>query len=244
MTTDRTFADLGVPFPLFEAPVAATSDYAGIANCDLCGTSKQHAFRIDIGGHIKLFCKPCNHEQFVQGDEAFSMCCGKCGTRLMERGSSGEHPVVCYSCLRAGRASITKDTEFGMVTYEEAQKGITHGLPGLATTMFPTLPNDDGWVRVRIPKEHLKELIRTPGYASWQGDVWLFCCQAPMTFIGEWKAVDFQKRARGGDALKLAKSMVSMDESRYWNEVFPDQQHFYVFRCKRCGKLRAHLDMD
>lgn len=246
---DRTFKDLGIPFPLFEAPVDATSDYAGIANCDICGGSQQHGFRIGIGGYVKLSCKQCHHEQFAQGHEAFSAGCDECGTQLMEKTasktSSDEYPVACYNCLRAGRASITKDTEFGMITYEHAQRGITHGVPGLATTMFEALPpNDEGWVCVKIPNEYLNELVSTPGYLSWQGDIWLFCCQAPMTFIGEWHQSDFRKHATDGDALRLAKSMVSVGEYRYWDDEFPDHLCFYVFRCKTCGSLKAHVDMD
>src|SRR5579885_3919248 len=72
---------------------------------------------------------------------------------------------ICYDCLRAGRGAITKSTEFGMVSWEQAFRGVTHGLPGLETTEFERVlidPEDD-WYGVRVPHEHLFELLRTPG---------------------------------------------------------------------------------
>ena len=41
-----TFAELGIPFPLFEAPVKETFDYQGIASCEICGRADQHCFSV------------------------------------------------------------------------------------------------------------------------------------------------------------------------------------------------------
>ncbi len=51
-----TFADLGIPFPLFEAPTTEASDYAGVATCRLCGGKGCHCFEV---GHLILSCPTC-----------------------------------------------------------------------------------------------------------------------------------------------------------------------------------------
>lgn len=240
-----TFADLGIAFKLFEAPVEDASDYIGVQNCDLCGLSDRHCFRCGVGAYIKTNCSKCGLRKFVQGCDAFGAQCDQCGSKLLDQTGPEEHPLVCFDCLRSGQASITKDTEFGMVTYQEASKGQTHGVPGLTTTMFETVPTGDGeWMAAKVPSEHLTELTRTPGYHSWQGDIWLFCCKTPMVFCGEWKQPDFEAQAADGDALSLARSMVAVDEHRYWGDAFPDQLSFYVFRCQQCDGRRAHTDMS
>lgn len=44
-----TFAELGIPFPLFEAPTSEASDYVGLSSCRLCEVKSRHCFRLDIG---------------------------------------------------------------------------------------------------------------------------------------------------------------------------------------------------
>ena len=245
---EKTFGDLGLDFPLFEAPVSSTSDYAGVAACCLCGAKEAHCFRFGIGSRIELACPRCQAENVCRGDEIGEEPCGSCGADLDE--ALGDDELLsCYDCLRAGRATFTQDTEFGMVSREEALSGRTHGVPGLATTMFETVATGDleggeQWVAALVPREHLAELIRTPRYSTWQGESWLFCCRSPMIYCGEWRASDFERQAPDGDAVALAKSMVAADESRYWNDVFPDRLSFYVFRCAACGQRRAHTDSD
>ncbi len=81
---------------------------------------------------------------------------------------------------------MTKSTEFGMVSCDQAFQGVTHGVPGLRTDQFEVVlmdPEED-WYGVRVPSEHLWELLRTPGFHSWQDECWLFCCHRPMTYLG------------------------------------------------------------
>ena len=198
----ETFKELGLDFPLFEAPVEEASGYIGEETCDICGNTTQHTFD------------------------------------TMEED-------VCYTCLRSRKASITKDTEFGMVGREEAERGRSHGIPGLTTDMFPVVPTDDPeWQAAVIPSEHLWELVSTPSYSTWQGDRWLFCCARPMVYLGPWTREAFQKAAPDGDAYKEAAGMVGSDEVSYWKGQFPDGLSFYVFRCATCDKRRAHCDID
>lgn len=245
MAGETTFGDLGLHFPLFEAPVSNASHYHGIATCSLCGTSGRHCFSCGISAYVDVVCPRCQSDNVCQGCDVAEGACATCGAAFKLALGPHDWPLACYDCLRAGRATLTKDSEFGMISRTEALSGRTHGVPGLATTMFETVPTgDEDWVAVLVPRDHLTELVRTPGYNTWQGECWLFCCRRPMIFCGEWKSADFDRHAPAGGALALAESMVTEDESGSWQGVFPDALSFYVFRCGTCGKSRAHTDID
>jgi len=40
----ETFAYLGIPFPLLEAPAKEASEYKSLGGCKLCGTGQAHCF--------------------------------------------------------------------------------------------------------------------------------------------------------------------------------------------------------
>lgn len=52
--------------------------------------------------------------------------------------------AACYVCLRDSRAALTKDTVLGMVSWEQALEGVTHGVPGLSRSEFEMVPKEDG----------------------------------------------------------------------------------------------------
>ena len=55
-----TFADLGIPFPLFEAPIDESSDYAGIGRPAACAAVKdRHCFDLGIGDALIRPCPAC-----------------------------------------------------------------------------------------------------------------------------------------------------------------------------------------
>jgi Uncharacterised protein family (UPF0167) len=54
------FADLGIPFPLFEAPIAETHDYHGPGQCSRCGADDPHCFMHRTGRNpVQLGCYSC-----------------------------------------------------------------------------------------------------------------------------------------------------------------------------------------
>ena len=134
--------------------------------------------------------------------------------------SSTQQPIlpiyVCYACLRAGKGAMTKDTEFGMVSWEQASQGITHGIPGLKTNDFELvlIDPDEEWYGVRMPEEHLFELLRTPAFHTWQGERWLFCCKQPMTYAGGWDHVS-EAQFVPDDQKEFVEGIVHPDE-RDW----------------------------
>lgn len=153
--------------------------------------------------------------------------------------------------LRAGRGAITKSTEFGMVSWEQAFQGVTHGMPGLETSEFERVLVDaeEDWYGVRVPQEHLFELLRTPGFNTWQDETWLFCCKRPMTYLGEWASV-LKVQFQGTEARAVFDSVFDPDDDskewvwerlsgRKWDTVC-----VYVFHCKTCNRFKSTRDMD
>jgi uncharacterized protein CbrC (UPF0167 family) len=152
---------------------------------------------------------------------------------------------VCYQCLRGGKAALTKDTEFGMVSWEQTLAGVTHGVPGLGLIQsdFELVPLGSDWVWARIPQEHLFELLRTPTYITWQGERWLFCCKSPMVYLGSWEQDQFANYAPGVDGKALFDEVVEGGNEALWEGKLHDVTGIYVFRCSECGRLRAHWDI-
>ena len=112
-------------------------------------------------------------------------------------GGDRNQSVLCLSAM--GKAAITKDTELGMISWEQAFEGITHGLPGLIRDDFEMVATDDDWVSARLPQGMMFELLRTPNYDTIQGECWQFCCQQPMVFVGEWNHAEFSRGSPDGD---------------------------------------------
>jgi len=161
----------------------------------------------------------------------------------------GEEIQVCYDCLRAGRGAMTKDTELGMVSWQQAAEGVTGGVPELETTGFERvrLDPEEEWYGARVPKEHLFELLRTPAYNTWQGENWLFCCRQPMTYLGEWANL-MNSHHRPDDPRAFFDQIAPDEQWRewLWRRLESGRQGagLYVFRCKACGRHRSGWDTD
>src|SRR4029079_11143641 len=113
-------------FPLFEAPTDEASEYVGKSTCVLCGNAKNHCFRLNIGCALALPCPKCKADVFLDAHDRENRPCGECGTDVAFLAIPGKRDVhICYECLRAGKGTISKDTEFGMVSWEQAIQGIT-----------------------------------------------------------------------------------------------------------------------
>jgi hypothetical protein len=263
------FADLGMPFPLFEAEVQEASGYRGFDTCFLCQREHVHCFKPDA---VLIVCPSCATENEL--DVASSAASYYVGGVCMHCSSplpSGKG-LVCYSCLRAGRAWFTKMTELGLVRRQEALAGRTFGFEGLDRHGFDLvtqegeewvaaqapsapplegpgfvlLPQEERWVAARVPSEHLMELILTPTYMTWQGADWLFCCRAPMIYIGSWEKATFTERAPDGNGHAFFDEILQLpqkDGDGLWKSGFGGCS-VYVFRCPRCGTLRGNFDCD
>lgn len=248
-TPRTTFADFGIPFPLFEAPVSDAADYAGIAVCRLCRASDRHCFDIGIGDALIVSCPACGVETGLSGGDRADAPCRACGhpVPFPESLRAKKQLLVCHACLRDGKAALTKGTEFGMVAWEQAFAGVTHGAPGLETDVFELVPIDpeEEWYGARIPGEHLWELLRTPAFHTWQEERWLFCCRQPMTYAGGWAHV--RDTVRPEDPGAFFTGLFDANdpiEYRKDDDYVSGCPSLYVYRCPACRRHRATYDYD
>lgn len=239
----KTFAELGIPFQLFEGPADQSSEYCGTDSCSLCGNERQHCFRLAIGCAVLLDCPKCGELNGLSTVDRQRISCRKCRASVSFPDIADDVIKACYSCLRSGKAAITKDTELGMVSWEQAFEGVTHGVPGLSRSDFEMVPKGDDWVGARLPQEVMFELLRTPTYSTIQGELWQFCCRGPMVFVGEWSRDEFVRRAPNGDGRSYFDAVVQGNVPGLWEDELHDTTGIYVFRCAACGRMTAHWDI-
>ena len=242
MTT--TFEDLGLSFPLFKAPIDKASDYQGEQLCDLCSTEKPHCFMLSIGADIVVECPSCQTKNGLDADDREDMPCVNCDEIIEFPIESDDELHGCYACVRSGKAAMTQDTELGMIRYEDAQAGLTHGRPDL-----DTVQNAEVEDKAKLNKDDMMELVTTPTYMTMQGERWLFCCQKPMIYLGEWTAKDFESRTPDGDALSYFKTVVEGCDRMYFEDglegIFRSGRTVvYAFECQICAAHRAGHDTD
>ena len=140
---------------------------------------------------------------------------------------------------------MIKDTEFGMIGPEQAAAGLTHGAPALESDQVEIVELEDGWRAAKLAPEAMWELLRTPTYVSWQGEVWLFSGGRPMVFQGSWSREQFNARAKDGNGKALFEEIVEdLPPFDIWERFEPGSELcVYVFECATTGTLRANWDM-
>lgn len=244
MSTDSTFASLELPFSLFEAPVSEAAAFEPAGQCSLCPT-KGPVFRLGIGHDLILSCPSCGRHTALDVSDRKAAPCLHCKAQVPFPQLPGEPPRACYGCVRTGRVAFAQDTELGLVTWASAREGLTLGRPGLRRTDFELVPipveegfEDEGqWMRARVERLYLLELVGTPSYMTWQGERWLFCCKRPMTFIGRWTKKDFTARAKAGEEV-TPRSALGQEASF----ALGDGHSAPMFRCTVCSRRRGHAD--
>lgn len=231
-------------FRLFRAPIEESSEYAGDGTCSICEEECEVLFELGIGADIVEACGACGAANALDADDAADGACGSCGAVVPFPIEGDDAIAGCADCLRNGRFALTKDTELGMVRWEDAREGMTHGRPGLDSKEWELTPPDaEGWVRAKVPAPLLEELVRTPGYPSIQGDNWLFCCREPMAYIGAWSRERFDEEAPDGDGRTLFTKIVENITPGLWEDELHDETGIYVFECVKCARRRAHWDV-
>jgi uncharacterized protein CbrC (UPF0167 family) len=238
-----TFAELGIPFPLFEGPADQAVEYCGQATCSLCGQDDDPCFLLGIGCGIILKCPSCGVPNGLDADNREDGTCRQCQAAIPFPDVGDDEIAACYGCLRAGRAALTKDTELGMISWEQAFEGVTHGPVNLPCTDFELVQRDDNWFGARLPLEMMFELLRTPTYSTIQGERWQFCCRRPMVYLGAWTRDEFSRRSTDGNGRALFDQIVQSNVPGLWEERLHDVTGVYVFRCPSCRRLTAHWDI-
>lgn len=246
MEEERTFAELGIPFPLFDAPAKYPAQYFGAGECVLCYT-RGLCFRMGVGDDVLEACRHCGVVSVLSADsKAAEVPCDNC-RKPIPINPEYHKALVCYLCLRAGRVAIMNVTEYGMVRYVDAIVGKTHGTPSTNPPDFAISRNEEDWIQVHVPKEWLVELTWTPTYSTTQGETWLFHCARPMVCLGDWGESDFIRHAPDGNGKALFERTVDGAESGLWDAMWAGQMRdsfaIFMFHCPVCGTYRGHWDM-
>ncbi len=239
-----TFTALGCPFPLFRGSVEDASEFVGEGKCGLCGVHSEVCFELGIGCDVVVQCGICNADTGLDADDRAAGACRSCGASVAFPDVDEDDDLLCcFVCLRKGRAAITKDTELGMVSWQQALEGLTHGVPGLNHPDFEMVPTDSDWVRARVDSNLLYELVRTPTYSSIQGERWMFCCKRPMVFEGAWSRGTFSRKAPDGNGKAFLAAILDEDVPGLWEDRLHDVSGIYVFSCATCITLKGHWDV-
>lgn len=263
-----TFAELGIEFPLFAGPVEDAAEWCPTGVCIICDEQRE-GFHLGVGDDLIVTCPSCGSATAVAADDGEAPCLS-CGQAVVLNEFEDDH--ACWRCLRSGRWASTMDTEAGMIRWQDAMAGRSHGLPfpaepkvwaigdegadaqadartpvvaGFATTEA----NEDGWRGVLIPSEMMLELTRTPSYSTWQGENWLFHCQRPMRYIGRWGREQFDAEAPDGDGMALAIAVADFHEDAWTHGLAAKPSAnsavtAYMFGCPACEAVRGHWDVD
>lgn len=238
-----TFKELGIPFKLFDADISKSTNYVGRKLCCLTKKEHDHCFKLGIGDYVRHTCQNCGKDIYLvpiaESDrEKFCYFCQS----ATPPASKEEEAFVSYESIQNGDVVFTKDTEFGMISWEQLIAGWTHGVPGLQTNMLETRENEDEWIQVKLPKDIMQELVKTPDFHTWQGSVWLFHEGRPMTFIGEWNKQDFIDNCPTG--IKLQAYFTSLVDAPYLKWEYIDDVCFYLFRDEQTGFIKVNHDMS
>ncbi len=261
-----TFAELGISFPLFDAPIHYAAAFVESARCNIRGNDQQYFYSQSEVVWIEG-CRWCGAENklpqnLLEGGRLLN--CQNCGL-INEPGRvarSGKTTLMCFKCVKAENVQFPKDTEFGMVGEEHAVSGVTGGVPGLETDQFEVVvieqnwtgtdhpTEQDVWSGARVPSELLWELLWTPRFFGWQEERWLFCCRQPMVYMGRWP--DLKKRFRPKDPGALfAKIYASTgddtpcdDWARAARDFEGGDPLMHVFRRRSCEQFRAYIDVS
>lgn len=159
-------------------------------------------------------------------------CCGQAkGIRYTGPFYSiGEHEQFCPDCIADGSAARKFDGQFNDIVVE--------------------WENDDGSMELvdesakNVAADVLDELLkRTPGYSSWQGNIWMFHCDDGCVFHGE---------ADHSDVTNPSPETVQHWENQNgekWSSWMKPEKigmsvSAYKFACRHCELVLFHWDMD
>jgi hypothetical protein len=230
-------------FPLYEAPIEKSPEFEGRGTSVVSGKESDHCFRLGVGCCLRLTCPQCGTTHVLDCASPLSPNCRSCNRLVIQPDAE---ILITYDELRAGVGLITKDTEVGMVSWEQLETGWSHGIPseerlsGFITREDPD--GEDGWFQAKLDPDDIYELLRTPTYVTWQGECWLFHDQRPMVYVGEWDDEDFNAN-RGSQTLVEFYARVLGDE---FLDLYEHRAAVckYVFRSVDGSIYRGHFDFD
>jgi uncharacterized protein CbrC (UPF0167 family) len=152
-------------------------------------------------------------------------CCGKARAFRYAGNLYAEADVeqLCPWCIAEGSAA--KKYEGSFVSDFE---GLNPGPAGLGPSMSEaSMEQVSGY---------------TPGYASWQGDVWLGHCGEACIFLGY---VGSKELAPVWEEVRADAIASGWGEENIRDRMHQDgDMTGYLFQCQKCGKHRLHVDAN
>lgn len=165
--------------------------------------------------------------------------------RVFERSNA-----TCDVCRRQ-RGMIYSGPKYGLAPASEltiCPWCIADGAAGMRgvsfndATIYPAIETTP---QMSEADRHLVENL-TPGYNTWQGNLWLMCCGRACVYLGEAEASDLQGRWSAAVPSMFEDDEKSPEEIaeiiRYMKQG--GSPAAYVFQCRACQGLRAYWDCD
>jgi hypothetical protein len=97
----KTFAQLGIPFPLFEGSSDDASEYRGLATCTLCSRKRQHCFQLNIGCAVMCQCPNCGTVNGLDANDREDRPCRMCKANVSFPDLGEEILTACIGWRRA-----------------------------------------------------------------------------------------------------------------------------------------------
>jgi uncharacterized protein CbrC (UPF0167 family) len=254
-------AAVGMPFPLFKAPLRNVRSLQRDVACSICGATEAYAFPFADHDCVVRPCISCAQPIGLRRGWAERpsepTICPACGVaNPWPADLPDTFPAsVCYACLRSGRVAIAHETEAFDVEYPLALHGLARlrneefaRNRGLVTTILETY--DDGSVStgVELPQSLLFELLRTPAHHALQREYWPYHCDGLMAYVGRWEPNDFDQHAEGGYGREWFAKNLTPDRADEWEDMWEWLEGGIawscVYQCQRCGIHRVYVDAD
>jgi len=155
-------------------------------------------------------------EKAESGEPSICQCCGNPTDYFRGMYAVEDVDCICPDCFASGAAAKKFDGE--SIQYAE--------------------PIENG-------ADKIDELFhRTPGFTSWQGEMWLAHCNDFCAFLGE---VDKKELEKMGIAEEVFADYAERDEFKIEDVrayLGNGSMAGYLFRCLHCGKYRLYVDAD
>ncbi len=159
-------------------------------------------------------------------------------------GSVKQSDVSCR-CCGVARGYIYTASVYAPVSYRDCICPWCIS-DGSAAAKFEAMFSDDNPLAEAGLSEAIIEEVtkRTPGYNSWQQEMWLSCCDDACEFHGDAPLAELQAL----QGVALARTLTAWGwKERDWAQFV---QHYqpggssavYKFRCRHCGDIKYAID--
>lgn len=113
---------------------------------------------------------------------------------------------------------------------------------GRAAEMFHGHFNADS-PRIDNPEAVDELLHRTPGYVSWQGEVWMACCGDYCAYLGPVGTAELEEIGIADDLFEADGSLDGWEGARQ-DMVKNGWFTGHLFRCLHCGRYHLRADVS